>query len=98
MATDTQTIEVRLSGDLLQRIDRRAQEQGSDRSRLIEELIEKGLKDEAPPRAGRTFAQILEPFHRGFEQSGMTEEELTDLMETELKAVRTESRRKGYVS
>lgn len=42
------------------------------------------------PHADMTFAQILAPLQQDFEESGMTDEELGDLIDAELKACRAE--------
>ena len=44
--------------------------------------------------AQRPFEEIVEPVARSFDESGMTEDELDDLIEQTTKAVREDSRRK----
>ncbi len=82
------TVTIHLSPEMEQKLRDRAQQRGMDVAIYLEELIKRDLDDQA----GMTLEEILEPFHRGFEESGMTEEELTELFETELKAVRAERR------
>lgn len=83
-----QTIEVKLSDELLKRLDERIRERGGDRSRYIQEVLEKDLC--GTPHAGMTFAEILAPLQQDFEATGMTEEELGEFIEAEIKAYRAE--------
>ena len=94
MATGTQVIEVSLPDDLLKRIDERVRKRGGDRSHLIQEFIERGLREEETPHADMTFAEILKPAHEYTRQMGYTEEEIGDFVDDEIKAYRAE-RSKG---
>ncbi len=49
---------------------------------------------EAAVLAQRPFEEIVEPLARSFDESGMTEDELDDLIEQTTKAVTEERRRK----
>jgi predicted DNA-binding protein len=89
----SRTIEVRLPDDLLQRIDQRVRQKGSDRSHAIQELIEKGLKEEEPPHAGMTFAELLTRASGPSPADAMTDEELAGFSEAEVKAHRAQRRR-----
>lgn len=42
------------------------------------------------PPAGRTFREIFAPSQTGFDQTGMTDDALSDFLETEVKACRAE--------
>src|SRR5947209_18710722 len=81
----TRTIEAKLSDDDLRRLDERARDAGIDRAECVGLLIRKAL--ETPPaavdapRPVRSFAEIVAPIQREFAESGMTEEELTQLFE-----------------
>jgi hypothetical protein len=47
----------------------------------------------ADPRGTKSFEEILAPIWEGWRQSGMTDGEVDDLMEQELRAARSERRR-----
>jgi metal-responsive CopG/Arc/MetJ family transcriptional regulator len=94
----THTIEVIISTDLLERIDERAQACGRDRSQVIQDIIARALQEEKRPHAGMTFAEILEPLQKDFEATGMTEEELGEFIDAEIKAYRSEQRAKKQSS
>jgi plasmid stability protein len=63
-------------------VERRLAEQAAAVGKSVEalagELIEKAV---GPPGGGKPFAEIAEPFRLSFEESGMTEEELDELVE-----------------
>ncbi len=87
------TIEVTdIPEDLLQRLDERARTTGRDRSQVIRELIARELGAEEPPLASHSFDAVLAPIREGFTESGLSEEEATDLLEAGLRAVRAEKR------
>jgi hypothetical protein len=83
-----------IPGELLRRLDERVRERGSDRSEYICEVLEKELAEETP-HAGMTFREIFAPSQDGFDQSGMTDEELSDFIEAEVKTYRAERRAAG---
>jgi hypothetical protein len=88
----TYTIQITgVPGELLRRLDERVQECGGDRSGYICEVLEKDLAEQMP-HAGMTFREIFAPAQEGFDQSGMTDEELSDFIEAEVKAYRAERR------
>ena len=77
--------------DLVQRhLTERAAQDGKSVESLATELIRAAVV----PAQERTIAEILGPFRKEFAESGMTEDEWTDLMEESLKEVR-ELRRQG---
>lgn len=47
-----------------------------------------------PSRTGMTFRQIFASSQAGFDQTGMTDDELSDFLEAEVKAYRAERRAK----
>ena len=59
---------------------------------ILPETVETKAATPVTPHAGMTFAEILAPAQQGFEESGMTEEELDDFIEAEIKAYRAEKR------
>jgi hypothetical protein len=50
--------------------------------------------DGQQPPADMTFRQIFAPSQTGFDQTGMTDDELSDFVEAEVKAYRAERRAK----
>jgi metal-responsive CopG/Arc/MetJ family transcriptional regulator len=93
---DTYTIEVTgIPEDLLQRLDKWMREQGRDRSQFIREIIEEKLQEHEKPQSGKTFAEILAPLQQDFEATGMSDEELGDFIDAEIKAHRAERRAKA---
>src|SRR5690242_15534767 len=87
----THTIEVRISDDLLRRLDERVRARGGDRSDHIEEILSRYLSGE--PGADRTFADLLSAASGPSPAEEMTDEELADFIEAEVKAHRAEKRR-----
>ena len=49
----------------------------------------------APNALLKSFEEVFGPLQKGFEQSGMTEEELNDFVDAEMKAYREERRAKA---
>ena len=86
------TIEVRISDDLLRRLDERVSARGGDRSDYIEEVLSRYLSGE--PTAAMPFADLLAAASGPGPAEEMTEEELADFVEAEVKAHRAEKRRK----
>lgn len=75
------TITIELSPRTQQRLEALASSRGKQVEAFVSDLIEKTVEE-------RSFDEILAPFREGFAASGMTEEEATDLLDAELKAVR----------
>ena len=50
------------------------------------------LTEKTTPHSGMTFAEILEPLQQDFEATGMTDEELGEFIDAEIKAHRAERR------
>ena len=84
---DTLTLEIR-NPETVQAIAAAAARQGVTVEACALELLETALL------AQRPFEEIVEPIAQSFDQSGMTEEELDDLINQAQQAVR-ESRRKA---
>jgi hypothetical protein len=89
------TLEIRLSDQDLKRLDERARLAGRDLADYARQLIRRSLDislDEASRQADTTLESILTPIHRGFEESGMSQEEACRLLEDELGELRRERR------
>src|SRR5437016_4174473 len=97
MTMDTEIIEIRVPDDLLKQIDERARERGGDRGRLILELIQKGLKRTEPPHAEMTFADLLAYGEGPSPADVMTDDEVAEFAEAEVKAYRAEKRRAAKI-
>ncbi len=80
------TINLELSPQTQQRLEALASKSGQPLDVYVNALIERTV---AP------IDTLLAPFRQGFSESGLTEEEATDLLDTELKAVRAERREKS---
>jgi hypothetical protein len=96
----THTIEVTdISDELLELLDERVREMGSDRASFVRELIRSELQrasptpTEVPPHAEMTFEKILKPVHEQAAASGLDEEELESLFEETRARVRDERKR-----
>jgi hypothetical protein len=50
--------------------------------------------DESSPASEKTFQEILSSSQLGFDQTGMTDDELSEFLEAEVKAYRAERRAK----
>ena len=72
----TETLEVTgLRAETLEAIGRKAQLAGKTIGDYVRDVIETEVASD------QTFAQILEPIRRSFDESGMTEAELDDLID-----------------
>jgi hypothetical protein len=56
------------------------------------EIEEFETTEDQEPLADKTFREIFAPTQAGFDQTGMTDEELSDFLEAEVKAYRAERR------
>lgn len=81
------TITINLPPATLDQLKAEAQAAGKDVETVVREAVESKLA-----RRKRTFAEILKPVHDDVEVGGMSEDDITTLLDTELKAVRTERR------
>lgn len=79
METMTLTIEVPQSVGVI--LEEKARNQGKDVSEYVENLIEKDIDSQ------KTLDEILAPIRRNFAASGMTEEDLDALVESERQAI-----------
>ncbi len=79
------TIKVDFPPATLERLQAEAQASGKDVETFVREAVEQKL-------AGRkkTFAEILKPIHDAVEASGMTEQDVDEFLEGEVRAARAE--------
>lgn len=84
------TITLELKPETQRKLEVLAAKKGQGVADYVNEIVEKTVQTETAVHAGMAFDEVLEPFRQGFEQSGMTEEELEEFLESELKAVRSE--------
>ena len=92
MTMGTHTLEVHIPDDLLKQIDECARAQGGDRSELIIELIQKGLVSTHPPNAEMPFSDLLAYAAGNSPAHGLTDDELEEFAEAEVKAYRADKR------
>ncbi len=96
ITTPTQTLQITgLPESLVHRLDARAKARGTDLSRQVRELLEKGLDAEEARPTERSFDQSLAGIRQGFAESGMDEDDSLELLTTTLKTVRAERREKA---
>jgi hypothetical protein len=81
------TITVDFPPATLERLQAEAQASGKDVETFVREAVEQKLA-----RRNRTFAEILKPIHDAVDASGMSETDVDDLLEGELRAARAERR------
>ena len=79
------TITINLPQATLDKLEAQAQASGKDVETFVKEAVEAKLA-----RSGRTLREILEPIHKKVAESGVSEQELDDLFEQELAAVRAQ--------
>jgi predicted transcriptional regulator len=79
---------IEIPDELAQQLQQRAAETGTAPEKVAISAIEGQF------RADENRKQMLAPIHEAFRQSGMTEEELSDLLEEEKHAMRRERRQK----
>ena len=83
------TIHVDVSPDNQQRLEDLASRHGKPVEAFVNELIERAVRAEEP------IDTILAPFRQGFSESGMTDEQATSFLDSELHAVRANRRSKS---
>ncbi|MCA1576620.1 MAG: hypothetical protein LC794_04555 [Acidobacteria bacterium] len=83
-----QSLVVKISNpDTVHAIAEAAKRQGTTPEAAALELLETALLAQKP------FDEIIEPIAQSFDESGMSEEELDDLVEQTQRSIREESRR-----
>jgi plasmid stability protein len=83
------TLSLTLPVEVEKRLAERAARDGKSVEVLAGELIEKAVA----PAKEKTFAEIMAPFAKSFEESGMTEEELDALVEEARQEIWEENQR-----
>lgn len=81
------TLTINLPLATLEQLKAEAQATGKDVETVVREAVNAKLA-----RRKRTFAEILKPIHDAVDASGMSEDEVHALIDTEVKAVRAERR------
>ena len=81
------TLTINFSPATLRQLEAEARATGKDVETVVLEAVDATLA-----RRKQTFAEVLKPIHEAIEASGMSEEEVTSLFDSELKAVREERR------
>ena len=99
------TVTITLAPETEEKLRRRAAEAGQTLEAFLQQLAEREAHSEegtaapeASPQPARTFDDILAPVRKGFEESGMTDEELTGLFEEAREEAWQERQRKKGTS
>lgn len=85
----TVTVQVSIPDDLREQFDSRVRAHGGDQGQYVRELLVRDLRAESP-HPGMTFREIFAPTQEGFGATGMTDEELAEFAEQEVKQYRAE--------
>jgi len=87
------TIKIELRPDEERELRELAQASGRDVSEYVHHVLTEHLRSgRSPEVTSKTFDQILAPIRKGWQQSGMTEHEITALFEETRDEVRQERR------
>jgi hypothetical protein len=87
------TLTIQLAPTTEQRLRERAASAGQTVEGFVQQLLEREVRtDNGTPTPCPGIAAILRPVQEGFEQSGMTEEELTEFLTEVRDEVRREKR------
>jgi hypothetical protein len=88
------TISIELAPDEERKLEEKARARGQVVSDFVRELIRNELSGEqrANKAFGGTFDEVLAPMREGWEQSGMTQDEIMALFEETRNEVRRERR------
>ncbi len=81
------SVVLELEPEVEETLKKRAAARGSDFKVYLQSL----LKEQAN---SRSYEEVMRPVWEAFEKSGMTEDQLNDLLNRELKEVRAERRRR----
>ena len=84
---DTMTLTINLPRDVGTALEKKAKLSRRDTAEYVEYLVTKEVNRP-------TFDEILAPIREEFKKSGMTEMELENLIDGEIKAMRAEKRQK----
>jgi predicted transcriptional regulator len=83
------TISITLNPDQERKLQELAHRSGKDPSNYVSDMLTAHLEG-VKANGQKTFEEILAPVWEGWRQSGMTEEEIDDLLERELQDLRRE--------
>lgn len=77
------SITIELTSETETRLKTQALRNGVKFEDYVNELIEEASerRERMGKASGKTFAEILAPIHKGFEESGMTEDEILEMFE-----------------
>ena len=78
---ETMTLTIHVPKNIGAVLEEKAKNQGKDVSEYVEDLIEKDIDRR------KTLDEILAPVRKNFAESGLTEEELDELIESERQAM-----------
>jgi hypothetical protein len=87
----TFTVEVSLPEELRERFDARVRQCGGKPEKYVREVLERDLRGEAP-HPEMTFREIFAPSLGGFQATGVSDEELAEIVEEEVEQYRAERR------
>ena len=76
---------------LYERLSTLASHRGQKVEEVADEILTQTLERTAL-QSGMTFSEIFAPLQQDFEESGMSDEELSEFVEAEVKAYRAEQR------
>jgi len=94
----TMTLTLKLPPETEKKLHERAAEAGQSVEGLAMQLIEEALGlngGQATSRASETFDQILAPVRKGWEESGLSADQVDQLFDDTLAKVRTEKRKRS---
>lgn len=80
-AMETMTLTIQVPKNIGAVLEEKARNQGKDVAEYVENLIEKDIDRR------KTLDEILAPLRKDFAESGMTEDELDELIESERQAM-----------
>lgn len=83
------TVVLDLKPEIEKAIQKKARAKGFEIKKYLEILIEKDIEAETE----MTFTEILAPVHKGFEESGMSEEEILEMFEQAREEIWQEQQR-----
>ena len=89
----TFTVEVRVPDELREQFEARVQAYGGAQERYLMDLLERDLRP-LTPDAGLTFQELLSAASGPSPADEMSDEELTEYVEAEVRAYRAEKRSK----
>lgn len=87
------TVTLKLAPETERKLLQIAAASGQDVGAYVHQLIERDLKEKT--QRGMRFDEILAPVRRGFEESGMTPEELDQMFEQAREEAWQEKQKKG---